>query len=115
MSYNLKITVFNNVDNEQEFILQDESGAAYDLTDCKLIFGYGTEEKTIASHTTGLASNKCLQITNVTAGTFKLLLPATLLKSIGTGTLLHDLVLVCADTSRTSVWSGQMVIKRGLA
>lgn len=115
MSYNLKITVFNNVDNEQAFIIKDELGDPYDLTGCKLIFGYGTDVKTIATHTTGLASNKCLEITNVALGEFKLLLPATVLKTIGTGTFFHDLVLVEADDSRQGIWSGQMVIKRGLA
>jgi hypothetical protein len=115
MSYNLKITVYNNRDYEQGFILKDKDGNIINLTGCKLIFGYGTDSKTLATHTSGLGSNKCVFITNASAGEFTLKLPYSVLKPLSPATYFHDLVLVDGSDKREGIWQGQMVVKRGLA
>lgn len=115
MSYNLKITVYNNRDYEQPFILKDKDGNILDLTGCKLSFGYGTDVKTLATHTTGSAANKCIFITDAAAGEFTLKLPYSILKPIETGTYFHDLVLIDTSNLREGIWQGQMVVKRGVA
>ena len=115
MSYNLKITVYNNRDYEQPFILRNDDETPYDLTECSLAFGYGTDVKTLATHITGNSANKCLEITNAANGEFKLILPFAVLKTLGADNYLHDLILITPDNKRTGIWSGQMVIKRGLA
>ena len=115
MSYNLKINVYNNRDYEQPFILKDSDGNVLNLGGHSLVFGYGTDVKTLATHLTDNAANKCIFITNAAVGEFKLVLPYSVLKTLPTGTYFHDLILIAPDTKRTGVWSGQMVVKRGLA
>jgi hypothetical protein len=116
MSYNLKITVHNNRDYEQPFILKDDAGVVIDLTGCKLSFGYGTTTKVLGTHiTSGGAANLCIFITNAVAGEFKLVLPHAVLKTLSPGIYEHDLVLIGTDNKRTGIWAGQMVVKKGLA
>lgn len=115
MSYNLKITVYNNRDYEQPFILKDSEGNLLDLTGCKLIFGYGTDIKTLGIHASDSAANKCIFITSAVDGEITFKLPYTVLKPLEAGAYVHDLILVDADNKREGVWQGQMVVKRGLA
>jgi hypothetical protein len=115
MSYNLKITVHNNRDYAQDFILKDDSGDPINLTGCKLIFGYGTESKTIGTHTSDTAPNKCIFITSATDGEFTLELPFNVLKTLNPATYFHDLILVDTNDNRQGIWQGQMIVKRGVA
>jgi hypothetical protein len=115
MSYTLKISVYNNRDYEQPFILKNSDGSAFNLTGCTLSFGYANDEKTLAIHTTGNPSNKCLTITNAVAGEFKLSLPYSVLKTLAVGAYTHDLIVTDATTKRTGVWGGTMQVKKGVA
>lgn len=109
------MTVYNNRDYEQTFILNDKDGNPIDLTDCKLSFGYGTDIKTIATHTSGSAANKCVFITGITEGEFSLKLPFSVLKPLEPGTYFHDLIIIDSANNREGVWQGQMIVKRGIA
>lgn len=115
MSYTLKITVYNNRDYEQPFTLQDEDSVALDLTGCTISFGYGTDTRTLAVHTSGASSNKCVNITDPTNGTFELLLPYTVLKTLAPGNYVHDLILTDVDGHRIGIWNGTLTVKRGVA
>lgn len=115
MSYNLKITVYNNRDYEQSFILHDENGDPFDLTNCKLSFGIGTDIKTLSTHTTGSSANKCIFITGPADGEFTLKLPFTLLKPLEPTTYFHDLIVIDTANNREGIWQGQMIVKRGIA
>lgn len=115
MSYTLKISVYNNRDYEQPFTLKNSDGSAFDLTGCTLSFGYANDEKTIAVHTTGNPSNKCLTVTNAAAGQFKLTLPYSVLKALPVGAYSHDLIVTDVATKRTGVWAGTLQVKKGVA
>jgi hypothetical protein len=115
MSYNLKITVYNNRDYEQSFTLQDSVGDPYNLTGLKLIFGIGTEKASITSHTSGSPSNKCIFIDDAPNGAFTLKLPYVVLKNLNPNVYIHDLILIDADDDRVGIWSGKLVVKKGVA
>jgi hypothetical protein len=117
MSYNLKITAFNNRDYAQPFTLKDADGVAVNLTGCKLIFSIGVETtaKPFTSHATdGGAANKCIFVRNATAGEFELVLPYTVLKTIAPGNYVHDVILVDAAGKRSGVWIGALIVKKGV-
>lgn len=116
MSYNLKITVPNNIDSEQEFTLKDSSDVAMDLTGHKLSFAVGNTHTgtAILTHVSGEASNKCIFIVNALQGQIKLVLPYTVLKRLEPDTYIHDCVLIKPDGKRVSVWSGRLVLKAGV-
>jgi hypothetical protein len=115
MSYNLKITVYNNRDYEQAFIMHDSFGNPIDLTNCKLVFGYGTDSKTLATHASDSAANKCIFVTDAASGAITLKLPYTVLRQLEAGNYFHDLVYLDGDGQRYGIWQGQMTVKRGLA
>jgi hypothetical protein len=115
MSYNLKITAYNNRDYEQEFILNNSVGAPLNLTGYTLAFGIGTELKTVGTYLSSNASNKCIEITNAATGAFTLTLPVSVLRTLSPGTYIHDLILINPAGTREGIWSGQMIIKRGIA
>lgn len=109
------MTVYNNRDYEQPFILKDKNGNVINLTGCKLIFGFGTDTKTLGVHDSSATSNKCVFITDAANGEFSLKLPYSVLKPLEAGSYLHDLVLIDTSSKREGVWQGQMIVKRGLA
>lgn len=114
MSYNLKITVYNNRDYEQGFTLKDPDGDPYNLTGCKLIFSIWNEDSTITSHTSGTSNNKCIFISDTpTDGGITLALPFTVLRLIKAGNYNHDLVLLTAAGKRDGIWAGTMTVKKG--
>jgi hypothetical protein len=115
MSYNLKMTVYNNRDYEQEFILKDKDGNLINLTGSKLVFGFGTDVKTLATHTSDLGSNKCIFITDAVNGEITLKLPYSVLRPLEAASYFHDLILIDSSGKREGVWQGQMIVKRGLA
>jgi hypothetical protein len=115
MSYNLKITVYNNRDYEQPFILKDSGGNLLNLTGSKLVFGFGTDVKTLGTHASDSGANKCVFITDAVSGEFSLKLPYSVLKPLAAGAYVHDLILIDTEGKREGVWQGQMVVKRGLA
>lgn len=116
MSYNLKITVYNNRDYEQSFTLRSPDDVLVDFTGCKLTFAIASDTKTITSHISDGSANKCVFITSpATSGQFKLVLPYSVLRTLEAGNYTHDLVLTDADGKRSGVWSGVMVVKKGVA
>lgn len=116
MSYNLKITVFNNRDYAQTFTLEDDEAKPLDLTGSKLIFGIGTPTKRLQSHDTSLtASNKCIFIVDAANGQIRLELPYSLLKDLQPADYIHDLILIDGNGKRSGIWAGQMAVKRGVA
>jgi hypothetical protein len=115
MSHTLKITVYNNRDYEQSFILNDNSGNPFNLTGCKLIWGFGTDSKTLGIHDSGSGANKCIFIDDVTSGSYTLKLPYSVLKPLEAGTYFHDLILVDSAGKRDGIWQGQLIVKRGIA
>lgn len=102
------------MDYSQQFTIQDENANAVDITGYQLSFGFGTETKTIATHTTGQSSNKCLTINDAVNGIFTLSLPKEVLKNLSPDTYLHDLALVDGSGNRSPIWSGLMIVKRGM-
>jgi hypothetical protein len=119
MSYSLRITVFNNRDYEQSFTLRDELGGLYDLTNSNLSFAIGVNQPTISKplqlHNTSSASNKCIFVTDAVNGAINLKLPFAVLKTLTPGTYLHDLILIDSNNKRVGVWTGQMIVKKGVA
>lgn len=117
MGYSLKITVYNNRDYEQSFTLRDDVGNVYDLTGCKLTFAIGQTQadKPLQSHTTNTTQNKCIHIVDLVNGQVNLTLPYSVLKTLAPGTYIHDLILINAENKRVGIWTGQMLVKRGVA
>lgn len=115
MSYTLKITVYNNRDYEQPFTLQNEDESPFDLTGSTISFGYGTDTKTLAVHTTGSAANKCVTVTDAVNGAFKLELPYSVLKTLTPGSYIHDLIVTDTGGHRVGIWNGTLVVKKGVA
>ena len=115
MSYTLKITVYNNRDYEAPFTLQHADASVFNLTGCTLSFGIANDEKTLAVHTTGSASNKCLTVVSATDGTFKLSLPYSVLKTLPVGLYTHDCIVIDGSGKRTGIWTGQLNDKKGIA
>ena len=114
MSYTLKITVYNNRDYEQNFILNDSDGNRLDLTGSKLIFGFGTDSKTLGSHDSTSSANKCVFVTDAAQGEFTLKLPYTVLRPLEAGAYFHDLIWVNTSNERVGIWQGEMTVKRGV-
>jgi hypothetical protein len=114
MSYNLKITVYNNRDYEQPFTLRDSEGVIFDLTGCKLAFAIASDVKTLTTHVSDSASNKCIFVDDAVDGIFRLVLPYSVLKTLPAGNYTHDLILTDTDDKRSGVWSGSMVVKKGV-
>lgn len=116
MSYDLRITVYNNRDYEQSFSLLGADGTALNLTGCKLIFGIADSTKVMTTHdSSSTTNNKCIFITDALTGAIKLNLPYLVLKSFAPATYTHDLILVDANGKRSGIWSGQMMVKKGVA
>lgn len=116
MAYDLRITVYNNRDYEQSFTLQNEDASAMDLTGCKLLFGIANASRTIQSHDSSVPlTNKCVFIDSATTGEITLKLPYIVLKNLTPATYSHDLIVVDSEGKRSGVWTGQMIVKRGVA
>lgn len=115
MSYTLKITVYNNRDYEQGFILKDSDNNVINLTGQKLIFGFGNDTKALGVHASDSGANKCVFITDAPNGAFTLKLPYSVLKPLESGSYIHDLILIDNAGKREGVWQGQLIVKRGIA
>lgn len=115
MAYDLKITIFNNKDYEQEFTLLSNDVDPFDFTGYKFIFAVANQEKTLIAQDSSSPSNTTIVVLNASQGRLKLVLPYTLLKTLKPANYLHELIMIDNVGKRSSVWTGQMIVKRGIA
>jgi len=110
--YTVNFSLANNADWEQEFQMKDTAGAAIDLTGAAFEMDVrdraGTEILTL---TTG---NARIVITNAAAGNFKLIVPASVMRTLPTGGYAHDLLRVQAGKTER-IWAGTVEIFKGVS
>jgi hypothetical protein len=117
MSYNLKITIYNNRDYEQEFTLTEEDESPLDLTGYKVSFAVGSihTDRPLIHHVSGTSGNQCVFIDSAINGQIRLVLPYAVMRVLDAGTYIHDCILIAPDGKRTGVWSGNMIVKKGVS
>jgi hypothetical protein len=110
--YAVNFTAATNADLAQAFALTDTAGAPVSLQAATMVMAIETTPA--APPLIADTANGRIAITDSSAGTFEIRIPAAALQAMPPGVYRHDLVITRSGR-KTRIWSGHVTLEQGIA